>query len=78
MNHKYLNIDMKRFYETSQELLESIGCSGIIKTITMPFYRQVLYAAGQKDFSEDEAIFISRDLSGLLIRSDIREEVSVN
>jgi hypothetical protein len=67
IDYRYLNMDTEMFCESNEILIEEIGVGALIKAFpSSPEYNQVLIAGGQKPFSDFSAIFLCKQISGLI------------
>ncbi len=67
IDYRYLNMDTERFTDSNEMLIVELGVGALIKSFpSSPEYNQVLIAGGQKPFSDFSAIFLCKQLSGLI------------
>lgn len=61
--YRFLNMDAQRFESDEFALQKAVGSGGLMRAIPSFGFDQVLIAGGGREFSETEAILLSRRLS---------------
>ena len=65
VDYRYLNMDSGELVDSQEDLTEEVGKGGLMRAIPN-LHGQVLIAAGQRNFSEFEAKFKCRKLTGMI------------
>lgn len=67
IEYRYLNIDTEQFVSSQSELALQVGPGSLLRAIPADLkFNQVLIVGGKREYTEREAVYICRKLSGLL------------
>jgi hypothetical protein len=59
-------MDDQRFYESNDALIKELGIGALLRSISSYQYNQVLVAGGHKQFSEFDATYLCKQLTGII------------
>lgn len=67
LTYRYLNMNSLKFVDSNAEFAKAFkGTNHLVRVISVEEYGQVLVAAGSHEFSEQQALYECRRLTGVL------------
>jgi len=67
LTYRYLNMNTMKFVDSNADFVDAFkGTNHLVRVMSVEEYGQVLVAAGSHEFSEQQALYQCRKLTGVL------------